>query len=86
LSSLIEHDLDYANAVESASGANKKASTVGHFKDGANLAKVEGTTINKLATGDQMDALGLFSVFHSSSSIAFMSVKTSLCCSQIKRK
>jgi transcriptional adapter 2-alpha len=27
--------------IESASGANKKASTVGHFKDGANLAKVE---------------------------------------------
>jgi hypothetical protein len=44
-SGAIEHDSDYANAVESVSGANKKASTVGHFKDGANLAKVEGTTI-----------------------------------------
>jgi hypothetical protein len=28
-------------------GANKKASNVGHMKDGANVSKVEGTIVNQ---------------------------------------
>jgi hypothetical protein len=36
-----------ANSPLPAAGANKKASNVGHIKDGSNVSKVEGTIIDE---------------------------------------